>query len=97
MDTTYGYAPIEKMLDPTTLAEMLRISDRHLNDVRKEDKTFPAPKMLGTLPRWSPAAIRRWMDSATACCRADSAIPHPAPASTTTGTAPAKRKGAPRV
>lgn len=97
MDTTYGYAPTEKMLDPTTLAEMLRISDRHLTDVRKEDKTFPAPKMLGTLPRWSPAAIRRWMDSDTACCRADSAVPHPAPASTTTGTAPAKRKGASRV
>ena len=39
MDTTYGYAPTEKMLEPTTLAEMLRISDRHLTYVRKDDKT----------------------------------------------------------
>ena len=49
MTTTNGFVPTEKMLDPTTLAEMLRISDRHLADVRREDATFPAPKMLGTL------------------------------------------------
>ena len=100
MNTTYGFAPNEKMLDPTTLAEMLRISDRHLTDVRKEDKTFPAPKMLGTLPRWSPAAIRRWMDgnpSATSCTCTDGPSPHPAPAEAAARTAPAKRKGAPRV
>lgn len=43
MTTTNGFVPTEKMLDPTTLAEMLRISDRHLTDVRREDATFPAP------------------------------------------------------
>lgn len=69
MTDIYGYAPTEKMLDPTALAEMLRISERHLTDVRNEDPTFPGPKMLGTLPRWSPAVIRRWMDPAgTTCC-----------------------------
>lgn len=66
MTDTYGFAPTEKMLTPTTLAEMLEISDRHLTDVRREDQTFPAPVLLGTLPRWSPAAIRRWMDGSTA-------------------------------
>jgi predicted DNA-binding transcriptional regulator AlpA len=101
MDTTNGYAPTEKMLDPTALAEMLRISDRHLTDVRKEDKTFPAPKLLGTLPRWSPAAIRRWMNGdagATSCACTDGQSPHHAPAGTKPPTAtPAKRKVAPRV
>jgi predicted DNA-binding transcriptional regulator AlpA len=100
MDTQYGYTPTEKMLDPTTLAEMLRISDRHLTDVRKEDKTFPAPKMLGTLPRWSPTVVRRWMDGdagTTPCACTDGRRPDPAPARAATRTAPAKRKGAPRV
>lgn len=63
-----GFAPTEQMLDPAALAEMLRVSERHLTDLRREDKTFPAPRMLGTLPRWSPAAIRRWMDTAAPCC-----------------------------
>ncbi|TWH05018.1 hypothetical protein L615_000100001730 [Nocardioides sp. J9] len=70
MTDTYGFAPTEKMLTPTTLAEMLEISLRHLADLRREDKTFPAPVMLGkSPPRWSPATIRRWMDPApTASC-----------------------------
>ncbi|MFJ6133929.1 hypothetical protein [Janibacter terrae] len=70
--TTFGFAPTEKMLTPTTLARMLEISDRHLTDVRREDPTFPAPVLLGTLPRWSPATIRRWMErSTTPCCDGD--------------------------
>lgn len=100
MDSTYGFAPTTQMLDPTMVAKMLRISDRHLTDVRKEDKTFPAPKMLGTLPRWSPAAIHRWMDGGTdagPCACVDGPSPHPAPTGATTRSAPAKRKGAPRV
>ena len=31
MTATTGYLPIEPMLDPTALAQMLRISERHLN------------------------------------------------------------------
>jgi predicted DNA-binding transcriptional regulator AlpA len=100
MDTTYGYAPTEKMLTPTTLAEMLGISERHLTDVRKEDPAFPAPKMLGKLPRWSPTAIRRWMDNDTGtatCACINTESPHTAAAGAKTRTAPAKRKRAPRV
>lgn len=100
MDTTNGYAPTEKMLDPNGLAEMLRISERHLTDVRHEDPTFPAPKMLGKLPRWSPTAIRRWMDDdagAALCACVNGPKVHPAPAGPATRTAPTKRKGAPRV
>lgn len=65
MTDTHGYAPTEKMLDPTALAEMPRISERHLTDLRREDPTLPALKMLGTLPRWSPAVIRNWMEEPT--------------------------------
>lgn len=62
MTDNHGFAPTEKMLDPNGLAQMLRISERRLTDLRHEDHTFPAPRMLGTLPRWSPSAIRRWME-----------------------------------
>lgn len=62
MITDLGFAPIQQMLSPTSLAAMLGISERHLADVRHEDPSFPAPVMLGTLPRWSPATILRWMD-----------------------------------
>lgn len=100
MDSTCcGCTPTEKMLDPTTLAEMLRISGRHLTDVRREDTTFPTPKMLGTLPRWSPAAIRRWMDGdvdATSCVCSDSLGPRSV-VDTMPRTAPRTHKGASRV
>lgn len=74
MTDTHGFAPTEKMLTPTSLAEMLAISDRHLTNLRREDATFPAPVMLGKLPRWSPATIRRWMDPQTSACTKCSAV-----------------------
>ncbi len=97
MTDNYGFTPTEKMLTPTTLAEMLDISERHLADVRREDKTFPAPVMLGTLPRWSPTVIRRWMDRPTAPCFscADAEALSPAVAPHT--KAAKKAKGAQRV
>ena len=98
MTDTYGFAPTEKMLTPTTLAEMLDISERHLTDVRREDETFPAPVMLGTLPRWSPAVIRRWMDRPTApCCTCAEPAPAAPPAAATRTKAVKKAKGAQRV
>jgi hypothetical protein len=36
------------------VAHYLRISPRHLTDVRKEDCTFSAPRLLGTVPRCAP-------------------------------------------
>lgn len=102
MTDTFGFAPTEKMLTPTSLAEMLDISERHLTDVRREDATFPAPIMLGTLPRWSPAAIRRWMDRTTAqyCTCVEPAAfagESAVPAAVTRSKPVKKAKGAQRV
>ncbi len=43
------------------VAAALQISVRHLKTIRDEDPTFPAPRMLGTVPRWAPASIARWL------------------------------------
>lgn len=61
MKTNINFSRPEQMLDPPALAAMLCISLRHLSDTRRDDPTFPEPRMLGTLPRWSPDAIRAWM------------------------------------
>lgn len=98
MTDTFGFAPTEKMLTPTTLSEMLEISERHLTDLRREDKTFPVPVMLGTLPRWSPAVIRRWMDrGAMACCTCDNQALAATPAVAAITKGAKKAKGAQRV
>jgi predicted DNA-binding transcriptional regulator AlpA len=62
MNTNSGDKPIEPLLTPTDVAGILRISRRHFDDLRREDPTLPAPIMLGRLPRWRPAAIRRWLE-----------------------------------
>lgn len=64
MTDNNGFVPTEKMLDPTGLAQMLRISERHFTDLRSEDGSFPKPRMLGSLPRWSSATIRAWVEQA---------------------------------
>ena len=98
MTDTYGFTPTQKMLTPTTLAEMLEISERHLTDLRREDKTFPAPVMLGTLPRWDPWAIRRWMDPAPApCCTCADPAPAAPPTLAPRTKGVKKAKGAQRV
>ena len=43
---------------PSEVARELKISLRHLNDLRREDTSFPAPIMLGRCPRWDPGHIR---------------------------------------
>lgn len=45
--------------DETALA--LKISPRNLTNVRKNDPTFPKPRMLGGCPRWSPELVRAWL------------------------------------
>jgi predicted DNA-binding transcriptional regulator AlpA len=49
---------------PDDVAAYLRISLRHLNDVRAEDPGFPAPRMIGSLPRWHASAIAEWLATA---------------------------------
>jgi len=51
---------------PDDVATYLGISRRHLDDIRAEDDTFPAPRRLGRLPRWTPDVIRAWVDAAAA-------------------------------
>jgi hypothetical protein len=43
------------------VAAALQISVRHLKTIRDEDPSFPAPRLLGTVPRWAPASIARWL------------------------------------
>lgn len=43
------------------IAIALQISVRHLKNIRDEDVTFPAPRMLGTVPRWAAASIAQWL------------------------------------
>jgi hypothetical protein len=68
------------------VAAALQISVRHLKSIRDEDRSFPAPRLLGTVPRWAPASIARWLvgDLASAAPAADDApieaVPVPAAA-----------------
>jgi hypothetical protein len=43
MNTDNGYWPPQKMLSPRAVASMLDVSERHVTDVRRDDRTFPAP------------------------------------------------------
>jgi hypothetical protein len=51
-DTSWG---------PKRIAHYLDASERHIRDIRREDETFAAPRMIGSKPRWSPDVIRRWV------------------------------------
>ncbi len=73
--------------DPQQVADYLKVSVRHVFDVRREDETFPPPRMVGRKPRWSPDVVRRWV--------ADGGAPRP-PAGPTGPTGP-KRRGPGRV
>jgi len=50
-----------KLLDVQAVAEMLGCSQRHVYRLSDAGK-MPAPVKLGSLVRWSTAAIRAWID-----------------------------------
>ena len=50
-----------KLLDVQAVAEMLGCSSRHIYRLSDGGK-MPAPVKLGSLVRWSAAAIREWID-----------------------------------
>ncbi|GAA2572769.1 hypothetical protein GCM10010435_54470 [Winogradskya consettensis] len=50
--------------DTEDVAAYLKISTRHLGDIRTEDPTFPTPRMLGSLPRWHPKTVEDWLAAA---------------------------------
>lgn len=60
-NTTQGVPPVETAWDSEDTARYLKISVRHLSDLRVDDPTFPQPRMLGTLPRWEPSTVKRWL------------------------------------
>ncbi|KQX74493.1 AlpA family transcriptional regulator [Aeromicrobium sp. Root472D3] len=85
-------------LDLEAVAHMLRCSVRHLRDLRQDDPTFPAPRMLGTSPRWTYETIHAWVelpsrvgtaitDTAVTAAPAAAEAPAPAPAARTKGVA----------
>lgn len=62
--TTAVLAPADasaKLLDVAAVAEMLGCSQRHVYRLSDTGK-MPAPVKLGSLVRWSAAAIREWID-----------------------------------
>jgi predicted DNA-binding transcriptional regulator AlpA len=50
--------------DIEDVATYLKISTRHLGDIRAEDPSFPPPRMLGSLPRWHPKTVEDWLAAA---------------------------------
>lgn len=50
-----------KLLDVRAVAEMLGCSQRHVYRLSDAGK-MPPPVKLGSLVRWSAAAIREWID-----------------------------------
>ena len=69
------------------VAAALQISVRHLKNIRDQDPSFPAPRLLGSVPRWAPASIARWLagDPAPAAPAADDAPIEAVPAAAGTG------------
>jgi excisionase family DNA binding protein len=53
--------PSAKLLDVQAVAEMLGCSQRHVYRLSDAGR-MPSPVKLGSLVRWSAAAIREWID-----------------------------------
>lgn len=88
------------VLDPQQVADMLQISLRHLGKVRDQDPTFPSPRMVGTLPRWTYASIHAWVqqpytDQLVELVELDE--PHNSPTDAPTVACPPKAKIKPKA
>ena len=53
--------PVDTAWGPKDVAAYLKISIRLLSVLRVMDDTFPAPRMIGRLPRWSAPAVIAWL------------------------------------
>ena len=51
-----------EVLGPKELAAFLRVSEGSVLNARDNDPTFPKPKMVGTLPRWTKRRVLAWLD-----------------------------------
>lgn len=59
---TYSINFDQLVLDPPGVAQLLKISERHVLDMRQQDDTFPQPTMCGAnRPRWHVEAILAWV------------------------------------
>ena len=63
-ETTRATEP-ETAWGPAEVARELKISERHLLDIRRELTDFPEPLWLGRVPRWSPSVIREYVARAS--------------------------------
>ena len=62
MSATFTQADVSaKLLDVQAVAEMLGCSPRHVYRLSDSGR-MPVPVKLGSLVRWSAAAIREWID-----------------------------------
>ncbi|MBD8608851.1 hypothetical protein IFT73_18495 [Aeromicrobium sp. CFBP 8757] len=56
------FAPtFDRVVGPAGAAEVLEISPRTLDNVRDNDPTFPAPRYIGRLPRWTVSTLLAWV------------------------------------
>jgi hypothetical protein len=65
MTPTTPAAETETAWGPAEVARELKISQRHLLDMRRELTDFPEPLWLGRIPRWSPQVIREYVARAS--------------------------------
>jgi predicted DNA-binding transcriptional regulator AlpA len=51
----------EPAWDTQQVAHYLRVSERHIRNLRGKDASFPTPRKVGNRPRWCPDSVRRWV------------------------------------
>jgi hypothetical protein len=51
----------DRVVGPDGAAEVLDISSRMLLTVRENDQTFPEPRYIGRLPRWTVYSLMAWV------------------------------------
>ena len=61
MNTNLFAASLDRVVGPVGAAEVLEISLRTLDNVRDNDPTFPAPRYIGRLPRWTVSTLLAWV------------------------------------
>ena len=57
---------MQQLLDRRQVATTLAISLRGLDNLRTNDRSFPAPVRVGSLLRWRPTDLEVWLERKTA-------------------------------
>jgi predicted DNA-binding transcriptional regulator AlpA len=73
----------DRAWDRHDVAAHLRIGIRRLSDLRKDDPTFPQPRMVGRKPIWARRSVTEWVEQPSLAAAATER--------------PARRKAAQRV